>query len=277
MTDFSDSFSILYQDDDIVAIHKPAGLLVHRSWMASQESQFAVQMTRDAIGQKVFPVHRLDKPTSGVLIFALSSEVARLLQEQFQNASPVNKDIENISVENAHVGKNAIEKNAVEKNAIEKEYLALVRGWPFFEKDHQQWICDNPLKYHVDKFSEPDTEEGKVQDAETHFERLKTATIHQPVGPYDSARYSLVKAMPKTGRKHQIRRHLNHCNHPIVGDVNHGDRNHNHFFTDHFKQTRLYLAATRLSLTHPVSLEPLVIEAPLESSFQRVIDQIDWE
>ena len=100
MTDFSDSFSILYQDDDIAAIHKPAGLLVHRSWMDCHDTQFAVQMTRDAIGQKVFPVHRLDKPTSGVLIFALSAKVARLLQEQFQN------------------------------NSIEKEYLALVRGWP---------------------------------------------------------------------------------------------------------------------------------------------------
>ena len=256
MTDFSDSFSILYQDDHIVAIHKPAGLLVHRSWMASQDSQFAVQMTRDAIGQKVFPVHRLDKPTSGVLIFALSSEVARLLQEQFQNTDPNNK-------------------------RIEKEYLALVRGWPkqgiCRGKNQEQWVCENPLKYHVDKFSEPDTEEGKMQDAETHFQCLKTATIDQPVGRYDSARYSLVKAIPKTGRKHQIRRHLNHCNHPIVGDVNHGDRNHNHFFTEFFGQTRLYFAATRLLLTHPISQEPLVIETPLEASFQKVVDQIDWE
>ena len=243
MTDFSDSFSILYQDDEIVAIHKPGGLLVHRSWMASHDTQFAVQMTRDAIGQKVFPVHRLDKATSGILIFALSSEVARLLQEQFQN------------------------------NSIEKEYLALVRGW----SKHVQWIVNKPLKYHVDKFSEPDTEEGKMQDAETHFELIQTATIQQPVGPYDSARYSLVKAKPKTGRKHQIRRHLNHCNYPIVGDVNHGDRHHNHFFIDYFKQTRLYLAATQISLTHPISQEPLVIEAPIEASFQRVINLIDWE
>ena len=242
LTDFSDSFSILYQDDAIVAIHKPAGLLVHRSWMDSHETQFAVQMTRDAIGQKVFPVHRLDKPTSGVLIFALSSEVARLLQDQFQDES------------------------------IKKEYLALVRGWP----KHEQWISDNPLKYHVDKFSERDTEEGKIQEAETHFERLKTATINHPVGRYDSARYALVKAAPKTGRKHQIRRHLNHSSHPIVGDVNHGDRHHNHFYEEHFKQTRLYLAATQISLIHPISLEPLVIEAPLEASFQQVINQIDW-
>ncbi|MCL4165940.1 UNVERIFIED_CONTAM: hypothetical protein GTU68_024896, partial [Idotea baltica] len=149
--------------------------------MDSNETQFAVQMTRDAIGQKVFPVHRLDKPTSGVLLFALSSEVARLLQEQFQDYTFENKP-------------------------IEKEYLALVRGWP----KHQQWIIDNPLKYHVDKLSEPDKEEGKIQEAETHFESLQTATIHKPVGRYDSARYALVNAIPKTGRKHQIRRHLNH-------------------------------------------------------------------
>lgn len=80
------TLKILYQDDSIVAINKPKGLLVHRTKLAADEQQhFAVQLLRDQIGQHVFPVHRLDRPTSGVLLMALSSEVARALKEQFDN------------------------------------------------------------------------------------------------------------------------------------------------------------------------------------------------
>jgi len=74
---------ILYQDNAMVAINKPSGLLVHRSPIDKHETRFAIQLTRDQIGQHVYPVHRLDKPTSGVLLFALSSEVAALLTKQF--------------------------------------------------------------------------------------------------------------------------------------------------------------------------------------------------
>ena len=67
---------IIHQDDDLVAINKPSGLLVHRSPIDKHETRFAVQELRNQIGQHVYPLHRLDKPTSGVLVFALSSEAA---------------------------------------------------------------------------------------------------------------------------------------------------------------------------------------------------------
>ena len=90
---------IIYEDDALIAIHKPAGLLVHRSYLARKETLFAMQCLRDQIGQYVYPVHRLDRPTSGVLLFAKSSEVARLVCEQFQN------------------------------HQVEKTYFAVVRGY----------------------------------------------------------------------------------------------------------------------------------------------------
>jgi len=75
---------ILYQDSDFVVVHKPAGLLVHRSFKSS-DKVFLLQTLRNQIGQQLFPVHRLDRPTSGVIAFALTKEAARNLSEQIQN------------------------------------------------------------------------------------------------------------------------------------------------------------------------------------------------
>lgn len=74
---------ILYRDAHLVIINKPHGLLVHRSKIASNTDEYALQILRDQIGQRVYPVHRLDRKTSGVLVFALSSEINAALQEQF--------------------------------------------------------------------------------------------------------------------------------------------------------------------------------------------------
>lgn len=74
---------ILYQDDYLVAINKPHGLLVHQSPIARDASEFAIQLLRDQINQKVFPVHRLDRKTSGVLLFALDKETNQHLTQQF--------------------------------------------------------------------------------------------------------------------------------------------------------------------------------------------------
>lgn len=99
---------ILYQDDDLVAVAKPSGLSVHRGW--DRDRTVALQLVRDLIGRRVYPVHRLDRATSGVLLFATSSEVARLVQESF-----------------------------VEQN-VEKRYLLLVRGIP-----PESGVIDHPV------------------------------------------------------------------------------------------------------------------------------------
>jgi tRNA pseudouridine65 synthase len=79
-----ESLPIVYRDDSLIAVHKPAGLLVHRSALDRHETRFALQMLRDQIGQLVYPVHRIDKGTSGLLLFALDREVGRLLYGQFE-------------------------------------------------------------------------------------------------------------------------------------------------------------------------------------------------
>jgi len=227
------NLSIVYQDDYIIAIHKPAGLLVHRSPIDKHETQFAVQITRDLVGKNVYPIHRLDKATSGLLLFALDSNTARLLSEQFS------------------------------QHTIQKTYQAICRGWV----DESGYI-EHALKYKRDKIAEKlKREQLEPQSAETAYACLAQTTVNHTIGRYEQQRYSLVELKPKTGRKHQLRRHMVHIVHPIIGDVRYGDRHHNHFFNEWLGQHRLYLAATSLEFIHPHTLKPITIQAPLEDSF----------
>ncbi len=234
---------ILYQDDTMVAINKPAGLLVHRSMIDKHETEFAVQQTRDQIGQHVYPVHRLDKPTSGVLLFALNSITARKLTDQFTNRQ------------------------------VKKNYLAVVRGYT-----EAQAIIDYPLKEEQDKMTDKGMAEDKpAQSAVTHYTRLQTIELPYPVGRYQTARYSLLSLQPQTGRKHQLRRHMKHIFHHMIGDTTHGDGKHNQLFREQFDCHRLLLHANVLQVIHPYSGERLRIEAPLNVELKRVFSVLGLE
>lgn len=238
-----DSLKILYQDDSLVAIHKPAALLVHRSPIDKRETQFAVQMTRDLIEQDVYPVHRLDKATSGLLLFALNKEAARNLSTQFM------------------------------EHSLQKRYIALVRGWT---QEHGE--IDKPLLYKRDKYGDRDKQQPtEAQEAYTAYRTLAQCTLDKPLGKFAQQRYSLLQLSPKTGRKHQIRRHLNGISHPIIGDVNYGDRNHNHLFNDWRGYHRLYLAATALEFEHPLTQERITIQAPLQADFYQTLQALQLE
>ncbi len=228
---------ILYRDEWLVAVHKPAGLLVHRSMIDRHETRFAMQMLRDQIGQHVFPVHRLDKPTSGVLLFALNADTARKMGEVFS------------------------------ARETEKEYLAVVRGYT-----DEQGLIDYPLKEELDKKSDKKAVQDKqAQEAVTEYNRLATVELPHAVGRYQTARYSLVQLKPRTGRKHQLRRHMKHLFHPIVGDTTHGDGKQNTFFRERFDCHRMLLAATLLSFTHPETGRTLRITAPPDESYSRIV------
>lgn len=233
---------VLYQDEHLVAINKPAGLLVHRSKIDRYETRFALQMLRDQLGQHVYPVHRLDKPTSGVLLFTLSTNTARQVSEQFANTT------------------------------IDKVYLAVVRGYT-----PEKGVIDHPLKEQLDKMTDKLSATNKpAQSAITRYQRLATVELPIAVDRYPQSRYSLVEAYPETGRKHQIRRHFKHIAHPIIGDAKHGKGVHNRFFQQHFGCHRLLLSCTQLSLTHPVSGQPLTVSAPLDERFQKIISTLGW-
>jgi tRNA pseudouridine65 synthase len=232
-----DSLSILYQDRHLIAIDKPAGLLVHPSWIDKTETRCAMMLLRDQIGQYVYPVHRLDKPTSGVLLFALSSEVARRLTQCFT------------------------------ERRVEKSYLAVVRGYT-----DPTGRIDHPLQEKHDKMTDRQAWRDKPpQTAVTQYRRLATLELPVCVDRYPTSRYSLVEASPLTGRKHQIRRHFKHLSHPIIGDTSYGKSSHNRLFAEHFGCHRLLLAATRLVLPHPLTGEPLRLEAELDTCFASVV------
>lgn len=232
---------ILYQDEHIVAIDKPSGMLVHRSFLDKHETVFVMQTLRDQIGRHVFPVHRLDRPTSGVLLFALSSEVARLLGEQQI------------------------------KQLWCKHYLAVVRG--FLPHGGE---LDYPLKEQLDKIADKFSRDDKApQQAITRYVPLQQVELPIPVSKYPAARYSLVALKPLTGRKHQLRRHMAHLRHPIVGDTSHGDGKHNALFKQHFNCQRLMLVARQLQLPHPVTGETLQLNAGL-NELAPLFTQFGW-
>lgn len=222
---------ILYRDEYLIAINKPHGLLVHRSPIAADAEEFALQLLRDQVGLKVNPVHRLDRATGGILLFALNKEVEIIMQQQFAD------------------------------NQVAKKYSAIVRGYTPDSED-----IDYPLR----------KENGALQQAHTRYITLKQAEIAVPLGKHDTSRYSLVEVVPSTGRMHQIRKHLSHVNHPIIGDTTHGCNKQNKLFREKWEMTTLLLHASTLSFKHPVSGEYLNINAAVNSEFSRVMNLMDW-
>jgi len=234
---------ILYQDEYLVAINKPSGLLVHKSLIDRHEIYFAMMILRDQIGQYVYPVHRLDKPTSGVLLFALNKESAKLMSEQFQ------------------------------EHSIQKTYLAVVRGYT-----EDEGVIEHPLTQKLDKIADKDTKADKeAQEAITSFKRLAEVELPFAIGRYDKTRYSLVEVSPKTGRKHQIRRHMKHISHHILGDTKYGRGEHNKFIREQFDCNRLLLHASSLEVKHPYTHEVLKIKASLDDTFISVFEKFGWD
>jgi len=234
---------ILYQDAYLVAINKPSGLLVHKSPIDKHETRFALQEVRELIGQYVYPVHRLDKPTSGVLLFALSKEVAQVLSNDFR------------------------------ENRVKKEYVAVVRGYV-----EEQGLIDHPLKQMLDTKAEKIRGITKEeQEAQTYFETVAMVELSYAVGRYATARYSLVKLKPQTGRKHQLRRHMKHIHHHMIGDTKHGRGEHNKFFREKFGCHRLLLHAHNIKFIHPITEKCMNIFANYDSTFEQLFHTFGWD
>jgi len=273
--------TILYQDEYMVAVDKPAGLFVHRSFMDKDEIYFALQLVRDQIGQYVYPVHRLDRPTSGVLLFALTKEVATILSEAFANKSSQAElkagPTEQVDVESCDL-------------AMVKTYYALVRGHLSVEAADKtassapegninlaRGFIDHPLKEKLDKLGDKNVSRDKpAQSAQSYYRVIEQASLPISVGKFDSVRYSLVEVQPITGRRHQIRRHLAHLRHPIIGDINYGDNKQNPFFIEHFAFKRLMLIAKSLEFNHPITNKRMKISASFDSQWQQVFTELQW-
>ncbi len=230
----------IYRDRWLLVVHKPAGLLVHRSPIDRHETEFALQYARRLNGgEHVYPVHRLDRPTSGLLVFARDADTA------------------------SRLGK------VLMAGQVSKTYLALVRGWAA-----EQGVIDHPLREHATDRRCKD-EPQPLREALTHFKRLATTEIPVAVEGYPQSRYSLLALYPETGRKHQLRRHMQHISHPIIGDTNYGRTRHNKYFAERFGYSRLLLAATELAFAHPVTGKPLRVQSLPETSFMQVLGIFD--
>jgi tRNA pseudouridine65 synthase len=222
---------IIYRDEHLIAINKPHGLLVHRSSIAADASEFALQLLRDQIGMKVNPVHRIDRKTGGILLFAFNKEVEIAMQKAFM------------------------------ENQVSKKYLAIVRG---HTPDAES--IDYPLR----------KENGTLQDAFTSYTTLKRAELDIALGKHPTSRYSLVEAVPTTGRMHQLRKHLSHIFHPIIGDRTHGCNKQNKLFLEQWEMTTMLLHASQLTFNHPISDDEVMIEAVLQPEFSRVMEIMGW-
>lgn len=234
---------VLFQDEHLVAVNKPSGLLVHRSDIDRHETRYAMQVLRDQLEQWVYPIHRLDKATSGVLLFALDQETARRMSVLFM------------------------------QHKIVKTYLAIVRGFTS-EADRVEHALKESGRSLAGKRPVP---ERPAQDAVTDYRRIGTIELPHPVGRYATARYSLITASPLTGRSHQIRRHMKHIFHPVIGDTTYGDGRQNDFFRRQFDCQRLLLHAQRIQFRHPVTEQPINVVAPLDRFFSDLLTRLHWE
>ena len=212
---------LLFVDEHVVVANKPSGLLVHRGW--DNDDDVALFRVRDALGgAHVHPLHRLDRGTSGALLFARTREAAAVLSKSF------------------------------EEGRMDKAYLALVRGTPPAEG-----LIDYPI---------PKSEDGPRVAARTRFRLV----LRSPVD-----RCSLVLAIPETGRLHQIRRHLRHLNHPLIGDVAYGSGVINRHYRAQYNFHRLGLHASSLGFEHPVTGARITVQAPLPEDFTSALLQLE--
>ena len=226
--------NILFEDEYLVVIDKPAGLLVHRTRQAFGENENALTQLRDQLDHWVAPVHRLDRATSGCLLFAKTEEVLPQLKSLFM------------------------------ERKIQKNYLCIVRGIPA----EKEALIDHPLT---------SERSGKLQEAQSRYIMLEeTEQAFDTTGRYPTSRYSMLEVELLTGRTHQIRRHMAHIRHYILGDRKHGDNKQNHYFETHFGLQHLLLHSWKLGFTHPVTQASLQLTCTPPLHFQEVADKLGW-
>ena len=219
--------AVLYMDEHLAVVDKPAGLTVHDSRLARGETEFLVDRLRAQLGRRVHPAHRLDRATSGCLLLAFDGTTAAALGGQLMSRT------------------------------VGKHYLAVCRGWP-----EEAFTVDHPL----------DGGPGKKlkKPALTRFARLATAELDMPSAGFETSRYALLRATPETGRFRQIRRHLKHASHHLIGDTSHGDGRHNRNFRM-LGIHRMLLHAWRLEFEHPLLGRRMEVMAAPDPAFTRAL------
>lgn len=211
---------ILWRDERCVVVAKPSGIPTHRGWANDDsDDEPLLQQVRDAVSAYVYPVHRLDRGASGVVLFALDKVAAAAFQAAWDGA--------------------------------EKRYYAITRGHP-----PASVVIDHPV---------PKGESGPNRPETPRVDAVTDVTCLETFG-----RYALVDARPRTGRLHQIRRHLKHISCPLIGDVRYGKGDHNRIWRDQHGLHRLALHAHSLAVDHP-SGGRLHVHCPLPADLEHAL------
>ena len=228
------SLEIIFEDEYILCVNKPNNVLVHHAHLSRNvaDEDSLLQLIEAQKALKVYPIHRLDRKTSGIILLAKHKEYVAEFQSLFTN------------------------------NTIQKTYYGVVRGFSPESK-----IIDSPVK----------GRDAKVhKDALTELKTLAKITLNIPVKPYDSSRYSLVQLLPKTGRMHQLRVHMNKISHPLIGDAKYGDKNHDLMYENQFGFNNLFLHAGQLEFTHPFTNEKMVLKATFPKDWLSLFEKFNW-
>ena len=223
---------VLYRDETLLVLNKPAGVPVHGSRMLEGRPATLIGMARSLTGRIVHAVHRLDRPVSGAILLTFDRETLAAMSGAFEHRQ------------------------------VEKRYLAVARGWT-----DTGGVIDHPLLPPRDERRGGD----EPRDAVTRYERLDAAELPFPVAPYPAARYSLAALWPETGRRHQLRRHMKHISHHLVGDTTYGKGEHNRLFRERFRCDRLLLHSRTLCFRHPENGREIKVSAPLDAAFTRAV------
>lgn len=222
-----DSIEIVFQDEELVIINKPHGLLVHRSAIAKDATTSVLKILRKQLNAKLFTIHRLDRKTSGVMILGLNPNVQSFISQEFK-----------------------------ERN-VTKVYHAIVRGYI-----DETGTIDYAIK----------NDKGVIKDAITKYQCLQRFEIDLPFGKHNTSRYSLVELKPTTGRYHQLRMHLAHIFHPIIGDRPHGCNKQNKLFKEKFGLTKMLLHASTIQFKRSESVNEEKHSASYSAEFSRILE-----
>ena len=227
------AIEIIFEDKYLLVVNKPNNFIIHESHYARNIRETTLlQFLEQQLGYPVYPAHRLDRKTSGIILLLKDKQYVAQFQALFTD------------------------------NSIHKTYYAIVRGF-----SPEAGMIDSPVK---------NDDTGVYKDALTNYESVTTIELDIPVHPYSSSRYSLIKLMPQTGRMHQLRKHMNKVNHPIVGDYKYGDRFHNRMFETEFNCEYMFLHAYSILFTHPITDVKLELTAQFPSDWQQIFKKFNW-
>lgn len=228
---------IIKEERNYWVVYKPAGCLCHPSDIAEKGAPTLVEAMHSQQSSPVYLTHRLDRPTAGLMILAKNAKTAAKLGQSFHHHN------------------------------IRKKYLAICRG-------HTDWedFIDYPL--HKENFHGSKKLRGIYQSAQTSLKTLIHSEIPNPLTEGRKILFSLVSLQAHTGRTHQLRRHMAHLRHPIIGDSRHGDGKQNRFFLDFTGIRRLLLVAVILQFPDPDTEEEIFVKVDPDLEFITIQNQL---